>query len=169
MRTMLSRSPSSRLRSFSGELSRARQPPDLRRASIALNLQLKHRHSVSPAQSGRQTRQSPSDSRRKPIRTASSQQLIQDHSERIHVAGRRHRLSRDLFRAGIAGGQQANGGEGCVRLTLKLNLENLRNAKVEKLWHTVGSDKNVPWFYVAMDNQALVSILDCRAHLHEEL
>ena len=91
------------------------------------------------------------------------QQPIEQRAERIHVGRHRHRFAADLLGAGALGRERAD-----RRVAAHPALfEQLRDPEVEQLGDAVSGDEDVGGLDVAVDDQALMRVMDGVAHLPE--
>ena len=108
------------------------------------------------------------------MRALSGQQFVQYRAERINVGRRRHCQATDLFRTGVIRCHHPHHrcrlGRESRRISFGLRrIEQLGDAEVQKLRHTVTINQNVARFDVAMRDQFLMRVLNGAANLTEEL
>src|SRR5580700_819738 len=97
------------------------------------------------------------------------QQFVQHHAQRINIAGGSNGLAFDLLGAGVSRSESAKYGESRFRpLGRCFRVENLRDAEIEQLRRSIGSNKNVARLDVTMDDQPLVGVLHRRTDLQEQ-
>ncbi len=93
------------------------------------------------------------------------QQLEQQHTELIDVAGRRDRFPAHLLRRGVFRRHDADAGPRLrPRRRERFRIEQLGDAEVEKLHRPIGVNQDVARLQVAMDDQMAVRVVDRRAH-----
>ena len=99
-----------------------------------------------------------------PVGTVPAEQLVEDHAQRIDVAGRRHPAPALLLRARVVRGQQAQDRGRLVQALRDVWAQQLGDPEVEQLRIAVGRDQDVRRLEVAMDDQVLVRVLHRVAH-----
>ena len=98
---------------------------------------------------------------------APGEQLVQDHTKRVHVRRGRHRFATDLLRARVLGRKDPLPGDG-ERL-IGVRREQARDAEIEQLGLTVLGHQDVVGLQVTMHDQGLVCGVDGVADAREEL
>lgn len=95
------------------------------------------------------------------------QHLIEDDAEGVNIRGGGDGFLGDLFRAGVAGCEEAHAGDGGRRGIGGAG--KFGDAEVEEFGGAFGRDEDVAGFEIAMDDHAFVGVLDGGADLLEEL
>ena len=89
-------------------------------------------------------------------------QLIQDHAQRINITPLRDGILAQLFGARVARGKQHHLSYGLLSGTL----QQFGRAKIEQFDNAFFTGyQNVRWLEIAVDNQILMRMLNCCAHL----
>src|SRR5215831_10205238 len=97
------------------------------------------------------------------------QQAIENHAQRIDIASGGDCFAAGLFRARVVWSHGLYGGRGQIDgLEKQLGFEKFRDAEIEQLRAAVLRDEDVGRLEVPVNDKALVSKLDGRAHLAEE-
>jgi hypothetical protein len=97
-------------------------------------------------------------------------ELIEDHAQGIHVAGRGHALAADLLGAGVIGGHETD--DGCrfiCSLYPELGREQLGDPEVQELRVARRRDQDVGGLEVTVHDEALVRVLHRIADSKKEL
>ena len=103
------------------------------------------------------------------VRAPSRQQLVQDHAQRIDVAGSRERVAPDLFGARVRGSHHVHPGRRRRRLERQgVRVQELGDPEVQQLGSSVGGHQDVGRLEVPVDHQVLVGVLHGRADRPEE-
>ena len=102
-----------------------------------------------------------------PVRPVPCQDLVENDAQRVNVGGGVDRLAADLLRAGVLRRQHARHGD-CHLRRVHARLQHLRDAEIEQLGRAVLGDQNVAGLQVAVDDQVLVRVEQCRADLLEQ-
>src|SRR5579883_757612 len=99
------------------------------------------------------------------IRRAPGQQLVQNHPERVDIAGGRYRLPPHLL------GTRIFGREGVHErgFHARGRTHDFGNAEIQQFGHAVRRDQNIARLQVAMNDQVLMSIVDRRTDGSEQL
>ena len=103
------------------------------------------------------------------IGPATGEQPVEEHAERVLVAGGAHRLSANLLGAGVLRCHQVDGGPGRVAVLLAIRLEQLGDAEVEQLGYAIGAHQDVARLEVTVDHEPLMGEVDRGADQAEEL
>ncbi len=103
------------------------------------------------------------------VGAASADQFVEQQAQGIDIAGGGDVLAPQLFRAGVLRSHQPLVvGSGDDGVGGQSRIEQFGDAKVQELGKAVSGDQDIRGFQIAVDNQALMGGLDCRADGAEE-
>ncbi len=102
------------------------------------------------------------------VRPTAGQDLVEQHTEGIDVARRRHRLAADLLGARVLGRHHRQHRGGRRGVGVDPDRQQPGDAEVEELRRAVRRDQDVVGLQVAVDDEVLVRVLDGGAHFHEQ-
>src|SRR5262249_10868213 len=91
------------------------------------------------------------------VRRAPSKQAVKHHAQRVHITCRSDGFTTNLLWTGILGRHRAHQRSACGYG----RIEQLGDAEIQKLWHSIIGHENVAGLDVAMDHQPLMRILHC--------
>ncbi len=105
---------------------------------------------------------------REVVGAVAREQLIEHQAQRVHVRGCGNGLAAELFGTGVFGCHHPQAGGHGHHFRERTRIEKFGDAKIQQLGGAFGGDQNVAGFNVAVDHQALVSIVNCGAYSAED-
>src|SRR5580704_13233042 len=101
------------------------------------------------------------------VRVLPGEQLVKHNSQRVNVAGCSDGFAYDLLGTRISRGERAKYGQSC-RARFRVCVDNLSNTEIQEFRRSLMGHQDVARFYVAMDDQPLMSVLHGRTDRHEQ-